>query len=420
MSDSSPLYRSKALSYQRDDSFSKVVLKSPLLLKIFSLISCLMIIGFLFFIFYGNYTKKTTVKGLLLPDQGVIGVYSPMKAKVTIKRVRNGDRVKKGDVLYVLTSERNTTHGDMNKLIIEQLDTQINNLLLEQNNILEQSKEYDLSIDKQNKKIQDTINSLEGRVSTQKSKLFLLDKELSRYKALLKTGVISPSLLEQQKTRQLDQKDTLDALYLQKESLQQQQLSLLSDKLEKKNIYTSQYTQLMQTITSLKNERSQYESNKEIIISSPVSGVIANALAESGQSVVSEKPLLSIIPSKSKLEAILYVSSADIGFIHEGQNILIRYEAFPYEKFGQYRGVVSSISHSAINYDETPDTYFFNDGKGRPLYIVKAKIMQQSVTTYGNQSPLLPKMQLEADILTETRKIYEWVLEPFFSITGRY
>ncbi len=28
-------------------------------------------------------------------------------------------------------------------------------------------------------------------------------------------------------------------------------------------------------------------------------------------------------------------------------------------------------------------------------------------------------MQLEADIMQERRKLYEWILEPFISITGK-
>ncbi|HBA7759499.1 TPA: hypothetical protein J1Y96_004643, partial [Escherichia coli] len=165
----------------------------------------------------------------------------------------------------------------------------------EQSNVKHQFEEYCLSIDQQHKKIQDTIRHLEDRVNTQKYKMQLLDKELIRYKILSKTGVISQSLLEQQKTKKLDQQDVLDTLNLQKESLQQQQLSLLSDKLDKKNFYTSQITQLAQTITALKNEGSQYESNKEIIITSPVDGTVTNALPENGQSIETETPLLSII-----------------------------------------------------------------------------------------------------------------------------
>ncbi|HAZ3595930.1 TPA: HlyD family efflux transporter periplasmic adaptor subunit, partial [Escherichia coli] len=356
MSESSPLYRHEAISYQRDDSFSHVILKSPIFLTLSSLISCFLIVIILIVIFIGSYTKKSTLKGQLLPDRGVIKVYSPTKAKVTEKKVNNGDLVKKGDILYVVTTERNTIHGDINKVIIERLNTQIDSLTTEQSNVKHQFEEYCLSIDQQHKKIQDTIRHLEDRVNTQKYKMQLLDKELIRYKILSKTGVISQSLLEQQKTKKLDQQDVLDTLNLQKESLQQQQLSLLSDKLDKKNFYTSQITQLAQTITALKNEGSQYESNKEIIITSPVDGTVTNALPENGQSIETETPLLSIIPSNSVLEAVVYAPSTDIGFIHKGQDVLIRYDAFPYEKFGLYNGIVSSISHSSVNYDETSDT----------------------------------------------------------------
>lgn len=420
MNEPSPLYRPEALSYQRDDSFGKVILNSPFLLKWSTVISGILIICVFSFLFIGSYTKKSTLKGQLLPEQGVIKVYPPIKSKVLEKKAKNGTQVKKGDVLYILTSERNSTHGDTNKLIIERLESQINTLTSEHKSIKKQFDEYNLSIDNQYNEIQKSINSLGMRFKTQNSKLEILGRELSRYEILSKRGIVSPSFLEQQKTKLLDQKDVLDTLNLQKESLQQQQLSLLSDKAEKKNIYTSQISQLIQTITSLKNELNQYESNREIVIRSPIDGTITNSLAEKGQSIDTEKTLLSIIPSKSILEAILYAPSTDIGFIRKGKNVLIRYDAFPYEKFGQYKGIVSSISYAAINYDESSEKYFFSEYKGKPLYIIKVKLLQQSVTTYGHKSHLLPGMQLEADILTEKRKIYEWLLEPFFSVTGRY
>ncbi len=420
MSDSSPLYRYEALSYQSDDLYSSVVLQSPFLLTLSSLISCFLIVIIVLFIFMGSYTKKSTLKGQLLPDKGVIRVYSPTKAKITKKIASNGNKVKKGDVLYTITTERNTTHENVDKAIINRLNTQIYSLTTECDNIKHQLDAYNLYVDKQDKKIQDAINHLDDRMNIQKHKMQILSKELLRYRKLLKTGVITPSLFGQQKTKLLDQKDVLDTLNLQKESLHQQHFSLLSDKLEKRNIYASQVSQLTQTIISLKNERSQYEYNKDIAITSPVDGIVVNALQESGQSIEPDKPLLSIIPSNSVLEAVVYAPSTDIGFIRKGQKVLIRYKAFPYEKFGLYEGVVSHISHTAVNYDEISDAYFFNEYKGKPLYLIKVKIMKQNVETYGYESPLLPRMQLEADVLTEKRKIYEWILEPFFSITGRY
>ena len=58
---------------------------------------------------------------------------------------------------------------------------------------------------------------------------------------------------------------------------------------------------------------------------------------------------MNIVPAGEKLEAQLFGPSRAIGFIRAGQRVLLRYEAFPYQKFGQYEGVVAEVSRTAIN-----------------------------------------------------------------------
>ncbi len=53
------------------------------------------------------------------------------------------------------------------------------------------------------------------------------------------------------------------------------------------------------------------------------------------------------------------------------------------------------------------------------LYRVLVSLDQQGVLAYGRMEPLRPGMQLEADIMGERRKLYEWLLEPLYSVSGR-
>jgi membrane fusion protein len=49
---------------------------------------------------------------------------------------------------------------------------------------------------------------------------------------------------------------------------------------------------------------------------------------------------------------------------------------------------------------------------------VLVTLAEQSVRAYGTPEALRPGMRVEADILGERRKLYEWLLEPLFSLTG--
>ncbi len=51
-------------------------------------------------------------------------------------------------------------------------------------------------------------------------------------------------------------------------------------------------------------------------------------------------------------------------------------------------------------------------------YDTVVTLKQQNVTAYGKQWPLSAGMRLDADILQETRRLWEWMLEPLYSVTG--
>jgi len=53
------------------------------------------------------------------------------------------------------------------------------------------------------------------------------------------------------------------------------------------------------------------------------------------------------------------------------------------------------------------------------VYAITVSLAQQQVNAYGKPLALQAGMRLDADILQETRHLWEWMLEPVFSITGK-
>jgi membrane fusion protein len=59
-------------------------------------------------------------------------------------------------------------------------------------------------------------------------------------------------------------------------------------------------------------------------------------------------------------------------------------------------------------------------GSNEPVYRVTVTLAKQNVIAYGEEMPLQPGMQLEADVLLESRRLVEWMLEPLYSISGKW
>src|SRR6185369_12900143 len=83
-------------------------------------------------------------------------------------------------------------------------------------------------------------------------------------------------------------------------------------------------------------------------IVAPSNATIATVLVERGQMVTPGTPLLAIIPADSPLEAPLYAPSRSIGFVHDGQEVLLRYLAYPHQKFGMHRARVVAVSRNPM------------------------------------------------------------------------
>ena len=136
-------------------------------------------------------------------------------------------------------------------------------------------------------------------------------------------------------------------------------------------------------------------------------------------------PLLSIVPAGSKLEAHLFSPSRAIGFVRPSQRVLLRYQAFPYQKFGHHAGVVASVSRSAISPGELPQQLSAladlsgEAGASEPVYRITVDLASQAVVAYGEPVRLQPGMQLEAHVHIESRRLIEWVLDPLFTLTGK-
>ena len=91
----------------------------------------------------------------------------------------------------------------------------------------------------------------------------------------------------------------------------------------------------------------------------------------------------------------------------------IRFDAFPYQKFGMQRARVLEISRSVLAPREA------GDPRGsEPVYRVRAAIEKQSVEAFGQQVFLKPGMQFSADVVLERRSLLEWLLEPLL-VRGR-
>ena len=103
---SARLFRDEALAAQRTQLLGRIVLTPRISMFWLSAIAALLALAVIAFLLLGSHTRRVTVSGQLLPAGGLIRVHTPQAGVVLEKKVVDGQQVRKGDLLYVLTSDR--------------------------------------------------------------------------------------------------------------------------------------------------------------------------------------------------------------------------------------------------------------------------------------------------------------------------
>ena len=119
------------------------------------------------------------------------------------------------------------------------------------------------------------------------------------------------------------------------------------------------------------------------------------------------------------VEAHLFAPSRTAGFLKPGQTVYLRYAAYPYQKFGLHTGHITAVSDTPFAANELPPNLASqlmaqNQGS-EALYRINVQLDDQAIRTYGQAIVLKPGLTLEADVLQERRKVWEWALEPLLA-----
>jgi membrane fusion protein len=415
------LFRGEALAGRQAQWLGRVVLAPRPSHRLFTLFGLLAIAGVLALLWFGSYTHKARITGWLVPDLGLIRVVAPQPGIVTEVYVKEGDDVASGAPLLLLSTEVESEVGATRKQVVRRLRDRRDSLTAERVRELQLSTQQTEVGAARLAAMTAEHDQLQRGIEIQQARVQLADKTFEQMRELRVKQLVTEQRLQAAEQDKLDQAVKLKE-YQRK--LAEVDLDLAKLRGELKELPLREQTQLGETdrnIAALDQELAEAESRRQILLTAPQAGTISAIQAAPGSNVSTTVPLLSIVPAGSELQAQLFSPSRSIGFVQVGQRVLLRYQAFPYQKFGFYEGRVVDVSRAALSPSELPQqlsglTSLF--GNTEPVYRITVALAKQTATAYGKPVALQPGMQVEADVLIETRSLIEWVLDPLYTLTG--
>jgi membrane fusion protein len=340
------------------------------------------------------------------------------------KRVSEGQPVQRGDVLYVISSERrSSTQGDTQARISQHVEGRERSLRDELANTRQLQQEEQRVLAGKVAALRAEQSNLDDQIKGQRTRVQLVQESLARHTALAERGLVSKEVLQQKQVDALDQQARLKSLERDRITVARELQARQADLNGLGLMHNNQLAPIERDIMGAEEELTESEARRRLVVTAPASGTATAVMAEVGQVADPTRPLVSIVPTGAKLRAHLYVPSKAVGFVKPGDAVLLRYQAYPYQKFGHYRGIVATVSRTALFSNELTDTGMpwgaGTSAANEPMYRVTVDLASQSVYAYGRPQQLQSGMLLEADLLQDKRRLYEWVLEPLHSLSGK-
>ncbi|WP_249935607.1 HlyD family secretion protein, partial [Neisseria gonorrhoeae] len=400
----------------------QVILTRPFSFLFLTFCAFLIALCIIIFLIFGSYTNKTTVEGQLLPTMGVVRVYSSDIGTITHKFVEDGNFVKAGEPLFKLSTSRFGEKGNVQAKLAAEANLKKTLALQELERLKRIHQNEQKNVHNNIHRLNNQLENIKQQITGQNRQIRLAEKTLNKNKFLASQGAVSQQDKMTAESHLLEQRSRLESLKREQNNaireLDEQKITLSS--LPER--HKTELSQLNRAITEMNQEILDFDLKSEQTIRASKSGYISTINVDIGQQVEPSKLLLSIVPEQTELVANLYIPSKAVGFIKPKDKVVLRYQAYPYQKFGHATGEIISVARTALGKQELSGLgiIFTNPTLlNEPAYLVKVKLEKQTIKAYGENKPLQIGMILEADILHERKKLYEWVLDPLYSISGK-
>jgi len=348
--------------------------------------------------------------------------------------VKEGQLIKKGDVILRINNAKSLSSSETNKRSFEELVAKRYRLQAQANGTLFKSKStknnpelkkqislaknlYDsnkLEYLAKDESIAEQINQKKQELKEAKAKVKSLEKSLEYVDQEI--TMIKPMVVEGIKSK-------VDFLKLKREASQIESdiigvklslprlISAINEykqkRIEAKQLFMNtakkELNQVTAEISRLKTQQIAFTDQvSRTVVRSPVDGIVQKLFVNTIGGVI--KPgadLIEIVPTDKKLFLEIKIKPKDIAFIHPGAEAKVKISAYDFAIHGGLIGKIVSIS---------PDT--ITDSKENTFYIIHIETQKNYLGTLEHPLNIIPGMTVSVDIITGKKTVMQYILKP--------
>ncbi len=415
------LFRKEALYHQRHHWLGKALLLRGMPVWLIITFTLFFIAIALIVLVKGEYNRRVNVRGEIFSLQQTVNILAPQQGRINKSYVEIGNKVVKGAPIYELDISRDTQSGNLS----QKSKISINQQVSLTNNIIGKLKENKkINIDKLTHQLTEykkSYNNTKALVENSLNGVKDMQQSMKNYDDYLKRGLISKEQSYNQRY----------LFYQQQSSWQNMNSQLIQEGLQIINLES----EITSTSTDFDNRISEYElklsefsrmlaevdANGTLVITAPVTGKVENMAFTEGQMFSLGDSLAQILPGdKQYYQLMLWLPNHSLPFVRAGDKVNIRYDAYPYEKFGQFSGEITSLSQVPATESEMMSyrgSYPATTQQSKEAFYKTIVAIHDKTLKFDNKTlPISNGMSAEVTLFLEKRPLYQWILSPYYDI----
>jgi len=427
------------LAYMNSVS-AAMLTKNKMIGSVILWISAAVIIFLIVWAYFAKIDSLTRGQGKIIPSQKIQTVQNLEGGIVSDILVKEGQQVKKGDILVKInatTFEANYAEKKMryNELLAKSirleaestgkpfhvspaLEKKIPDLIAHERSLYLSNKEQlqnnIIIYTRRLMQKRSERKEAEAKIAETKLNYALIQKEIKLNKPLVAKQIVSEVEFLKLKRQANTLKGTLETLKLSIPKLismiEEQKNNITEVKLKFRNAAKEAYNKTHAEMDRLRTTNVAREDKvRRTDVRSPVDGVINELLVNTVGGVV--KPgmdIVTIVPSEDQLIIEAKIRPSDIAFLYPGQRAVIKFTAYNFAIYGALKGTLTNISASTIVDKIDRKSY----------YLVRIKTDKNYLTSKdGKKLKLLPGMIANVDIITGKKTVLDYILKPILRAT---
>ncbi|MDM5178905.1 HlyD family efflux transporter periplasmic adaptor subunit [Massilia sp. DJPM01] len=410
--------RVEVIEARRSRKAGAIVLARPVPMQVAAACGALIVLALGLLLAFGEYSSKVRVTGQLIYPGGAIKAVAPQFGRIVARHIKEGEVVKAGQVLFDLSAERIGGAGSIDARIGASLAMRREQIALHRDATLQQLALRGSSLADQQRLLKGELTTHLGAITIGDELVKSAQTSYDRQHALAQQGFVSPATLAQYKNALNVELAKRNAL---KVNLGNARGALLQIRNEAESLAAREriaITEAEQSLATIEQEAAEHEGRSMIRVLAPSAGAITALGYDVGQSVQPGTVLATVLPTGSMLEAKLLIPSQAKSSVAAGQQVKMRIDAFPYQKYGLVAGTIKQVELNPINdrasAPDGPNTSYV------PMYRATVTMATNSMMMYGKQKLFEPGMTLEADIFNDRRKLIEWLVDPLIGVAKEH